>query len=144
MLHILDDKYDIDDNEATVSEVMFIRKYDLSYRPPLQSDHDYSDIPNFTRVLHGFSEFKKAVISYIAGFVGKILSQKNMCFVCNDALGSKTGDSISPFLTLKDRGSLFKPSLSLVKVCEDTEIRLHRMLSSTHGKIPQGNNSMDS
>ena len=71
ILSILEDKYTINDNELSVSEVTLIRKYDLAFREPLHSDHDYCDIPNFSSALHGFSELKKSAICYVAGYVGK-------------------------------------------------------------------------
>ena len=138
LLHIMDDKYDIDDEEHSVSKVNLIKKYDLAYRPPIQCDHDYADIPNFTRASYEFSEFKEAVVGYIAGFVGKSLGKRILCYLCHTALGSTHGPSISTFVTLKDRGSLFKPSKSVVKVCEETEIRFQRMLQSTTEKLPTG------
>ena len=134
----MDEKYKIEETEVSIDEVNMVRKYDLAYRPPLQSDHDYCDSPNFTRALHGFSEFKQAVISYIAGFVGKTLSNSILCYDCNEALGSQNGPSFSTFITLKDRGPLFKPSKSLIKICEETEIRFQRMLNCTLGKLPKG------
>ena len=134
----MDNKYDIEGEELSISEVMLIRKYDLAYRPPKHSDHDYADTPNFNRALHGFSDFKKAVVSYIAGFVGRILSKIILCFLCNDSLGSTSGPSPSSLLTLKDRGGFFKPTPSLVKVCEETEIRFQRLLNSTTGNLPKG------
>lgn len=137
----MDDKYEIEGEELSVSDVTIIRKYDLAYRPPQQSDHDYFDTPNFNRALHGFSDFKKAAIHYIAGFVGRILSKRILCFPCNEALGSTSGTSLSGLLVLKDRGGLFKPTPSVVKVCEETEIRFQRLLNSTGGKLPQGNHN---
>ena len=38
----------------------------------MQSDHDYCDIPNVVRI----SEYKEAVISYIAGFVARAVAKK--------------------------------------------------------------------
>ena len=58
ILHIMDDKYSIEENEVTIDEVNLVRKYDLDYRPPLQCDHDYTDVPNYDRALHGISEYK--------------------------------------------------------------------------------------
>ena len=38
---------------------------------------------------------------------------------------------------MKDRGKLFKPTHSVIKVCEETEKCFQRMLTSTGGKLPQ-------
>ena len=142
ILSILEDSYSINNNDLSVSEVTLIRKYDLAFRAPLQSDHDYCDIPNFSSALHGFSEFKKSAICYVAGYVGKLLSKSIFCFECNKALGSTKGTSPDNFINLKEfvPGSLFKPSNSLIRVCEETHVRFNRLLNSTHGKLPRGEN----
>ena len=122
-----------------LSQILIKKNY-LAYRPPSQCDHDYGEIPNITRSSYEFSEFKEAAIGYIAGFVGKSLGKRILCYLCHTALGSTEGPSISSLVSLKDRGSLFKPSKSLVKVCEETEIRFQRMLRSTVRKLPRGEN----
>ena len=38
----------------------------------------------------------------VAGYVGKILSKKIICFECNKALGSAKGPTPDKFLTLKE------------------------------------------
>lgn len=88
----------------------------------MQPDHDYADVPN---IFH-LSEYKKAAISYIAGFVAKMVEKQLLCMCCN-ALGSKN---------LKDRGGL-KPTQSVIKVCEETGKCFDRMLASTGGNLPQ-------
>ena len=138
LLSIMEDKYSINDHHQSVSELSIIRKYDLNDRPPSQVDHDYADKPNFNSSLQGFSLFKETAISYIAGFIGKVLSQKILCYDCNEALGSKRHPSPNFLYDLKDCGPLFKLSISLIKVCKETETKFQRMLNSTDGKIPKG------
>ena len=41
------------------------------------------------------------------------------------------------FLQLKDRGGLFKPSKSVIKVCEEAEKCIQRMMAVTNGKLPR-------
>ena len=43
----------------------------------------------------------------------------------------------SAFLLFKDRGGLFKPSKSVIQVCEETEKCFRRMLASNDGHLPQ-------
>lgn len=90
----------------------------------MQSDHDYADVPN---IFH-LSEYKKAAISYIAGFVAKLVEKQLLCMQSCNALGSKN---------LKDRERLFKPTQSVIKVCEEREKCFDRMLASTGGNLPQ-------
>ena len=55
-----------------MTEIELIRKYDLLEREPITSDHDYVDAPNFSNL----SEYKKASISYISGYVAKMTTKK--------------------------------------------------------------------
>ena len=102
----------------------------------MQSDHDYSDSPNMTSL----TEYKQAAISYITGYVAKMVIKKTLCSRCCEALGSRNHAATSSFMRLKDRGGLFKPTQSVFKICEKTEQRFQKLLASTNGKLPQGNN----
>ena len=54
-----------------------VRKYDLALRPqPVETDHDYFDVPNDMEL----SEFKSLAISYIAGYVVRMVQKKNALF----------------------------------------------------------------
>ena len=116
-----------------------MRRYDLLERNPLKSEHDYSDAPNVTHL----TDYKAAAISYIAGYVVKMANKQLYCMQCANALGSKSHPAYSDFMAMKDRGGLFKPTTSVIKVCEETEKCFNRMLASTGGSLPYsiGNNS---
>ena len=135
ILHIIGDSCNVNGEEITITEASLIRKYDPRFRPtPIQSDHDYADAPNFANL----SEFKKSAISYIAGYAAKMAEKKIMCIVCSKALGSpKQQDVLPSFLKFKDRGGLFKPTASVIKVCEEAEKCFQRMHKCMGGKIPQ-------
>ena len=135
ILHIMGDVCKVEDTEVTMSDVALIRKYDLEHRNPEECDHDYEDTPNFSST--NLSEFKKPVIAYISGSAGKITARNLWCKECCDALGSKQHIAHSLFIEQKDRGGLFKPSVSVIKICEETEVRFQRMLRSTGGKLPR-------
>ena len=83
----------------------------------MQSDHDYCDSPNMANL----TEFKKAAIFYIAGHVAKMVVKQTWCTQCCTALGSTKFTTMSSFLKKKDRGGLFKPTQSVITVCEKTE-----------------------
>ena len=72
----------------TLTNVALIRKYDLQERAPLQTEHDYCDLPNVTSI----SEHKEAAISYMAGFVAKSLQKKLHCPNCRNVLGSQEAE----------------------------------------------------
>ena len=82
-------------------------------------------------------EYKQACVSYIRGFAGKMAKSKSVCSVCISALGLQTHQHESVFLAFKDRGGLFKPSESVVFICEETERCFQRMLISTDGNLPR-------
>ena len=99
----------------------------------MQSDYDYCDSPNMPNL--------KAAISYIAGYVAKMFVKQTLCTQCCTALGSTKLTTMSSFLKKKDsrknRG-LFKPTQSVITVCEETERRFQPMLTVTGGELPQG------
>ncbi len=101
-----------------------IRKYDLVERQPLATDHDYCDSPNIVCL----SEYKKAAISYIGGYVAQTVKKQVPCITCCRALGSRNDTADASFLKLKDRGFLFKATPSVLMVCEETEKCFQRML----------------
>ena len=125
----------IDIYEST-SNVSLARKYDLVpmvRHVPMENEHDYVDAPNISPL----SEYKQASISYIAGYVVKMVMKHICCFQCSQSLGSKKHRHESRFLQLKDRGGLVKPSRSVVTVCEETEKCFERLLLTTAGDIPR-------
>ena len=135
LLHIMDDVTNIGGSQITMSEVALKRNYDLEDRKPVTYDHDYTDAPNFLN--HSLSEFKKPIIAYIAGFAGKITAKNLWCQECCEALGSQQHAAHSSLISAKDKGGLFKPSLGVIKICEDTETKFQRMITSTGGQLPR-------
>jgi hypothetical protein len=124
---------------VTITNAAIIRKYDLTERSPVQSDHDYCDSPNVSCL----SEFKKASISYIAGYVAKKVEKQLVCCDCCMALGSTLDAPTTKFLQLKDRGSLFKPTQSVIDICQETEKCFERMLAISGGNLPHGKGIVD-
>ena len=56
-----------------------------------------------------------AAISYIAGYVGKMVLKQTLCSQCCQALEAKNHHAESSLLQLKDRGGLFKPTSRFVQ-----------------------------
>ena len=135
LLHIMDDVCRVNGSVITLSEISLIRKYDLGDRQPMSSDHDYSDAPNMSKL--SLSEFKKPIIAYISGFAAKTTAKHLMCKECCDALGSQQHISQSRFISAKDKGGLFKPSVSVIKICEEAEIKFQRMINRAGGQLPR-------
>ena len=135
LLHIMDDVCKVNGSLVTLSDVALIKKYDLVDRKPSRSDHDYVDAPNFSS--NTISEFKKSVIGYISGFAGKITAKHLWCKECCDALGSIQHECHSSLISAKDRGGLFKPSMSVIKICEEAEKKFQNMINSTGGHLPR-------
>jgi hypothetical protein len=133
ILYVLDDTCKINNQEISISRAAMIRKYDLVERQPLATDHDYCDSPNIVCL----SEYKKAAISYIGGYVAQMVKKQVPCITCCQALGSRNHTADASFLKLKDRGFLFKATPSVLMVCEETEKCFQRMLMSTGGNLPR-------
>jgi len=109
-----------------------LRRYDLKPVEHAESEHDYHLCPNVDAV----SEYKEAAINYIAGFVVKKIKQKHNCMPCAEALTSET--TVHPFVLLKTRGGLQRPSPGIIAVCMESERCFQRILRTTSGKLPQG------
>ena len=82
--------------------------------------------------------FKKPIIGYIAGFVGKMTVKHTWCKDCCDALGSTKITTVSSLILFKDKGGLFKPSLSVIQICEEAETKIQRMMNAQDGHLPKG------
>lgn len=130
ILSVIGDSCNVNGKEITISNAALIKKYDLAEET--HSNEDYSDSPNISTI----SEYKQAAISYIAGYVAKKVQKSTICPECSMALGSESAESASSFLTLKDRGNLFKASPSVITVCQETEKCFQRMLATTEGELP--------
>ncbi|KAJ4922468.1 hypothetical protein JOQ06_019563 [Pogonophryne albipinna] len=117
---------------ATPAAANTLRTYDLKPVEHAESEHDYHLCPNVDAV----SEYKEAAINYIAGFVVKKIKQKHNCMPCAEALTSET--TVHPFVLLKTRGGLQKPSPGIIAVCMESERCFQRILRTTSGKLPQG------
>ena len=119
---------------VTLTNTSLIRKYGLERKCTDLEDDFLNDIPD---IMDSLSEYKKAAISYIAGYAARMAIKKLVCEICIAALGSVTNDSFTPFLAFKDKGGLFKPSISVIRVCEEAEKCFQRMLAATAGKLPR-------
>ena len=126
--------------KISLSEVSLMRKYDLERIPSSAVEDDDDDdfiksVPGLTD--HDLTDYKLAAVSYIAGFAAKMAIRKLVCDTCIGALGSQNHQHESTFLAFKDRGGLFKPSESVVFICEETERCFNRMMKSTGGQLPR-------
>jgi hypothetical protein len=149
----------VDNLQQDSLQMSVARMYDLQLRTPATSEHDYADFPNAIML----SEYKKAVVSYIAGFVVRMVKKKISCCDCQSALtasheaclaaGTQASTSVSSltstavdsqFLTLINRGGLIKASDSVIIVCEETEKCFQRMRAAVGDKLPQTSNFVPS
>ena len=126
ILHVIGDTCKINNQKVAISEAAFNRKYDLPERRPIQDDHDFSDAPNVVNL----SEYKTAAVFHIDGNVAKMAEKQILCAPCSKALGLRKN---SIFLQFKDRGELLKPTLSVIKICQEVETCFQRMLTRTGG-----------
>ena len=136
MLHIIDDICNVNEEDTSIMNAGLIRKYELETKDKDNgSVQDNDSAP--PDVINCLSEFKQASISYIAGYVARSVEKKTLCMPCCQALGSATHKPESSFLQLKDRGGLFKPTESVITVCEESEKCFQRMMKVTDGHLPQ-------
>ena len=76
----------------------------------------------------------------LKGYVAKMAEKKILCMPCCKALGSVNHQAESIFLKLKDRGSLFKPTQSVITICEETEKCFEQMMKVSGGNLPHCSN----
>ena len=115
-----------------IDQVTIVRKYDLALRPePVTTDHGYCDAPNVMEL----SEFKSAAISYIAGYVVRMVQEKIHCLKGLAALTTTKKKIPDLFVVWKSNGGLKLPTPGLLKICEETEKCVMRMLKVTNGGL---------
>ena len=120
---------------VAIEDVMIARKYDLALRDePAATDHDYCDIGNSMEL----SEFKTSAISYIAGYVVRMVERKVHCMKCLAALTTTKEKIPDLFVVFKSNGGLKLPSPGLLKICEETEKCVMRMLSVNQSGLSHG------
>ena len=132
ILSSVKDQSEINSQRTGISEVAIARRYDLGVREPVTTDHDYCDVPNAIEL----SEYKGAAISYIAGYAVKMVEKRIHCMQCKTALSSSKDLLPDLFVTWKTNGGLKLPSLEVIKICEETEKCIVRMLNATGGGLP--------
>ncbi|CAB4041035.1 THAP domain-containing 9, partial, partial [Paramuricea clavata] len=132
ILNSVQDQHEINSLPTGISDVAIARRYDLTLRPPAADDHDYCDVSNAMEL----SEYKEAAISYIAGYVVRMVEKKIHCPQCIAALTTNKENIPDLFVTWKTNGGLRLPSLGLIKICEETEKCIMRMLNVNGGGLP--------
>ena len=133
ILNSVKDQCETNSSTTGISDVAIARRYDMQLRQPESSDHDYCDLPNVVEL----SEYKEAAISYIAGYVVRMVEKKIHCMECIAALTTTKEKIPDLFVTWKTNGGLKLPSLGLLKICQETEKCIVRMLNSNGGDIPR-------
>ena len=119
-------------------DIAVARRYGIIVCPPSHIDYDYADITNFSQL----SPFKDAVVGYIAGYVVRMVRKKINCSECKSALISDGADgfdeppSCRALLTQKNRGGLLQPSVSVIKICKETEKSFQRLLHTLDENLP--------
>lgn len=115
----------------------FLKKFDLEERAPMVADHDYCDAP----IISKLSEFKKVTVTYISGYVIRMVMKTLQCETCKAALKGDCTDlgslSSPALLQKKNRGGLTIPSPSVEAVCQETELVFTQILATTHSELPE-------
>ena len=96
-----------------IDDVTIARRYDLALRDePTATHHDYCDVPNVMEL----SVFKTSAISYIAGYVVRMVERKIHCLKCLAALTTTKEKVPDLFVVWKSNGGLKLPSQGLLKI----------------------------
>ena len=133
MLRNVEDQSNSKSSSIEIEDVTTARRYDLALRDqPDATDHDYCDVPNVMEL----SEFKTSAISYIAGYVVRMVEKKIHCLKCLAVLTTAKEKIPDLFVVWKSNGGLKLPSPGLLKICEETEKCVMRMLNMNQGGLP--------
>ena len=126
---------DAESSSIKIDDVIIVRKYNLALREkPAATDHDYCDVGNGIKL----SEFKTSAVSYIAGYVVRMVERKVHCMKCLVALTTMKKKITYVFVMFKSNRGLKLPSSGLLNVCEETEKCVMRMLNVNQGGLPHG------
>ena len=101
-----------------IVEISMIRSYELM--PPQPADDDISYAPNPASI----TEYSKAAIGNIAGYVVTMVKKLIHCPRCTEALTKQDGQCDPTFLLLiqyKTNGVLIEASPNVFMVCQSTE-----------------------
>lgn len=93
-------------------------------------------------ILSGTStEYQQNVITYIAGYVVKMVKKRISCNVCLSVLTVNDTESLKSskfaLLKAKNRGGLIFPSLDLITVCLETEKLLQKYRIRSSDSLPK-------
>ena len=125
---------DAESSSIKIDDVIIVRKYNLVLREkPAATDHDYCDVGNSIKL----SELQTLAVSYIAGYVVRMVERKVHCMKCLAALTTMKEKITYLFVMFKSNGGL-KLSSWLLKICEETEKCVMRMLNVNQGRLPHG------
>lgn len=118
-----------------------VRRYGFETQEQIPTETDYMEVPDV--LVESLSEYKEAAISYIAGYVVRMVTKRIVCPVCTDALFETekdvlTGSAQMSLVHFKNRGGLVLPSPSVLCVCYETEKCVQRMLKESGGSLPKG------
>ena len=106
ILNSVQDQHEINSLPTGISDVAIARRYDLMLRPPAADDHNYCDVSNAMEL----SEYKEAAISYITGYVVKMVEKKIHYLQCVATLTTNKESIPDLFVTWKTNGGLRLPS----------------------------------
>ena len=139
ILHVTSDLITKRDGQLDILDMSVVRQYDLNLDIPTDVEHDYSSLYNYGHL----SAYKEYVIPYISGFVVKMVRKRIKCPVCLSALTLQSDDIFDNFMfiSFKNKGGLIKPSDSVVRICESTELFIQRILNCNDGALPQHSNN---
>ena len=131
IFYVLHDSITVNNSGMDIISINIVRKYNLSERTSKLIDHDYSFISNISSI----TEYKKIAISYVSGFIFRMVKKQIFCMLCCNAIGSKKHAPESNFLKVKDSGDHIKPTKDLIVVCKETEKKVTRMLATIPEKL---------
>lgn len=100
----------------------------------LSKTENYNCIPQ----IFSLSEYSYNVVTYIAGYVIKMLARTSYCVECFDLLlaNSNVNNSNYNFIKRRNLGAYWLPAAGVVKICNETEVCIRKLMFATNNALP--------
>jgi hypothetical protein len=122
---------------TTAKHVLDMFSFRRSENPKPNKETFDENVDQLAGLLSSLSQYKKAVIVYISGYVVKMVQKKINCEECLEALSVflPPSDVNHQLIKRKAWGRLTFASEDVENVCFETENLLQKLLTQTQGKI---------
>ena len=143
ILYVTRDSASLNETRTTdILDVSLAKRYNIDLCTISEAHNEMEFVMDASRFCPALSQYKEAAIGYIAGYVVQMVKLRVHCPICTSSLEAHSNDTYlygpcTALINRKNRGGLSKPSLSVIKICTQTEKCFQRILVTNKGKFPK-------